>query len=130
MAYYSFASSILEGKPITVYNHGKMRRDFTYITDIVQGTAAAIDYGGKCEIFNLGNSQTEELMTLIALLEENLKKKAIIEYKPMQLGDVLETCADIKKARELLGFSPTTSLEEGISLFAQWFDEMHLLNNR
>ncbi len=122
MAYYSFAKAIQEEKPIHVFNHGKMKRDFTYIADIVQGTVQAIDRTKKdFQIYNLGNHKSEELMTLISLLEEKLEKKAIIEFKPMQMGDVVDTFADIAKAEKDLGFNPKTSLKEGISHFIEWY---------
>lgn len=123
MAYFSFSQSILSGKPIPVFNEGKMQRDFTYITDIVQGTASAIDHCSGYEIYNLGNHQPEELMTLIRLLEENLGKKAQLDFKPMQPGDVVTTYADISKAKKNLGFTPKTSLAEGIAEFTRWYLE-------
>lgn len=123
MAYFSFAKAIKEGKPIQVFNHGNMRRDFTYIDDIVDGCIKAIDLGAPCEIFNLGNNKAEPLSNLIAFLEKNLKKKAQLEMKPMQPGDVLETFADISKSQNLLGFQPKVSLEEGIERFVSWFDK-------
>ena len=120
MAYYSFAESILKGTPIPVFNHGKMKRDFTYIDDIVQGTTRAIDTCNDFEIYNLGNNQPEQLMTLIQLLEESLGEKAQLDFKPMQKGDVVETFADISKAQAHLGFTPKTSLAEGIPKFTEW----------
>lgn len=120
MAYYSFAKAIAEGRPIKLYNEGKMRRDFTYIDDIISGTISAIDHSFADEVFNLGNNKPEELMRLVSLLEEGIGKRAIIELLPMPKGEIEETYADIEKAKKLLGFSPTTSLEEGIGLFLNW----------
>lgn len=120
MAYYSFADKILSGEPIPVFNHGKMERDFTYIDDIVQGTVSAIDHCEGFEIYNLGNNQPEPLMKLITLLETHLGKKAQIDFKEMQKGDVTTTFADIQKAERNLGFKPTTSLETGIEKFVAW----------
>lgn len=120
MAYYSFAKKILRGEPIEVYNHGNLERDFTYIDDIVAGTASAIDLAASCEIFNLGNHKPVKLLRFIEILEEALGKKAIKVNKPMQQGDVEKTFADIAKSRELLGFEPATSLEEGIPKFVSW----------
>lgn len=124
MAYYHFARQITQGLPIQVFNAGKMQRDFTYIDDIVQGTVAAIDLGAPLEIFNLGGNHPVELMHLIELIEQNLKKKAIQEMRPMQPGEVLKTYADIEKAKKQLNYQPTVGLEEGISRFIDWFKEM------
>lgn len=121
MAYFSFTKSILEGKPIHLYNQGQMRRDFTYIDDIVRGTAAAIDLGASCEIFNLGNNHPENLSTLVSLIEKFSGKKAVVELLPMQMGEVVETYADIAKAKDKLGFVPSTSLEEGLERFVEWY---------
>lgn len=121
LAIRKFSHSILEGKPIEVFGDGTTRRDYTYIADIIQGVRAAIDYtASDFEIFNLGESQTVELKRLIELLEENLGKKAIIEAKPMQPGDVPQTFADISKAGKLLNYRPQTKIEEGISRFTDW----------
>lgn len=123
MAYYSFAEKILSGIPISVFNHGKMERDFTYIDDIVAGIAASLDHCTSFDIYNLGNNKPQPLMHLIELLETYLGEKAQIEYLPMQLGDVEKTYADISKAEKALGFSPTTSLEKGIEKFTYWLLE-------
>jgi UDP-glucuronate 4-epimerase len=122
LAIHKFSKLIAEGKPIPVFGDGTTRRDYTYIDDIIQGVRAAIDYDkSDYEIFNLGESQTIELRELIEVLEENLGKKAIIERKPMQPGDVPVTFADISKARELLGYQPTTKIRDGIPKFVEWF---------
>lgn len=120
MAYYSFAKAIMEGKPIDVYNHGKLQRDFTFIDDIVQGTVAAVDLGAECELFNLGNHKPVELLHFIKVLEHAIGKKAQMRMLPMQPGDVMTTYADIAHSKEKLGFVPKTSLEEGIPLFVEW----------
>jgi UDP-glucuronate 4-epimerase len=125
MAYYRFAEQICKGEPIAVFNHGAMKRDFTYIDDIVRGTIAAIDLGAACEVFNLGNNRPVDLLYLIHLLEETLGKQAVKEMRPMQTGEVIETFADIEKSQKLLGFSPTVSIEEGISHFIDWFKQYH-----
>lgn len=125
MAYYRFTKQICEGMPIQVFNHGEMKRDFTYIDDIVQGTAAALDLGAPCEIFNLGNNRPISLLYLIHLLEEGLGKEAIKEMLPMQAGEVPETFADIEKSQRLLGFSPAVSIEEGVVRFIDWFKRYH-----
>lgn len=121
MAYFSFAEKILEGSPIPVFNHGKMERDFTYIDDIIAGTAAALDHCEGFDIYNLGNNKPEQLITLIELLEAALGKKAELEFFPMQPGDVTTTFADIEKAEKRLGFKPATPLLQGISHFTDWF---------
>ncbi len=125
MAYYRFTQKIATGQPIQVFNSGSMRRDFTYIDDIVQGTVAAVDLGASCEIFNLGNNCPVPLMDLIGLIEEHLKKKAIREMLPMQLGEIEETYADIEKSKKLLNFSPTVTLEEGLPQFIDWYKSYH-----
>lgn len=121
MAYYSFAKAILEERPIDLYNYGQMQRDFTYIDDIVHGAAAAIDLGAGYELFNLGNSQPMPLMDLVTALERHLGKKAIVNYLPMQAGDVVSTYADIAHSSERLKFKPTVSLNEGVGRFADWY---------
>lgn len=124
MAYFSFTQSILENRPIEIYNHGQMKRDFTYIDDIVAGTAAAIDRALPCAIFNLGHHQPEKLLDMVALLEKELGRKAQKILLPMQSGDVISTYADIEASRKELGFVPKVSLEEGISRFIQWYKEV------
>lgn len=122
LAIHKFSKLISEGKPIQVYGDGTMKRDYTYIDDIIQGVRAAIDYDASMyEIFNLGESQTVELSELIRLLERGLDMQAIIDRQPMQPGDVPATYADITKARQLLGYNPTTKIEDGIPKFVEWF---------
>jgi len=128
MAYYRFTKHICEGTPIQIFNRGKMRRDFTYIDDIVKGTAAAIDLGAANEIFNLGNNRPIDLLYLVDLLEDALQKKAIKEFLPMQPGEVTETYADIEKSIRILNFHPTVQLEEGILRFIDWFKCFHQLS--
>ena len=121
MAMFIFTDKILRGEPIQVFNHGKMKRDFTYIDDIIAGTRSAIDKNYKREIINLGNHRSEQLMDVVSLIEENLGKKAKIEFLPMQPGDVPESFADIDKSKNLLGFQPKTDVEKGIKQFIQWY---------
>tara|TARA_Y100000590_G_scaffold180640_1_gene205855 strand:+ start:2573 stop:3523 length:951 start_codon:yes stop_codon:yes gene_type:complete len=123
MAYMMFAKKILEGNPIPVFNNGKMKRDFTYIDDIIFGTRSAIDKNYKCEIFNLGNHKSEQLMDMIALIEKEIGKKADIDFQPMQLGDVRESFADINHSIKKLNFYPKVNIEEGISKFIKWYNE-------
>lgn len=125
MAYYSFTKAILSNQPIALFNHGNMKRDFTYIDDIVRGTAAALEYEGGFELFNLGNHCPEELMKMLSLLEQYTGKKARIEMKPMQIGDLKESYADITKAQKTLSFHPLVSLENGLKHFVEWFYSFH-----
>jgi UDP-glucuronate 4-epimerase len=123
LAIYKFASLISAGKPIPVYGDGSTARDYTYITDILQGIIACTEKEFGYEVINLGESQTVKLDRLIQLLETALGKRAIIERLPMQPGDVPLTCADITKARKLLGYDPKVKVEQGIPLFADWFQK-------
>jgi UDP-glucuronate 4-epimerase len=125
MAYFSFTQSILDHRPIEIYSHGEMKRDFTYIGDIVEGTAAALDRALPCAIFNLGHHRSEELLHLIALLEKELGRKAQKVLLPLQPGDVISTYADIEESQTQLGFTPKVSLEEGISHFIRWYKEYY-----
>lgn len=121
MAYFHFTDAIMQEKPIQIFNHGQMKRDFTYIDDIVEGTIAAIDLSAPYEIFNLGNHRPVPLIQLIEEIEKGLGKKAIREYLPMQPGEVLETYADIEKSQKMLNFFPKTSIEKGIASFIDWY---------
>ncbi len=122
LAIHKFAKLISENQPIQMFGDGTTRRDYTFVDDIVQGICAAIDYAqSDYEIFNLGESQTIELKELIELLEKSLGKKALIEQHASQPGDVPVTYADISKAREILGYQPTTKIEQGIPKFVEWF---------
>lgn len=121
MALFIFTKNILAGKPIDVYNFGKMRRDFTYIDDVVAGLIASLDKPFHYEILNLGNHKSESLMDFIHLIEKYLGKKAIINFLPIQPGDVPETYADIASATAKLGFRPQTNIRDGIKLFLDWY---------
>jgi len=121
MAYFKFTKSILEDRPIEIFNHGNMQRDFTYIDDIVEGTMAAIDLEAPYEIFNLGNHQPEKLLTMVELLEKHLGKKAKKILLPMQPGDVLSTYADIEHSQKKLGFNPKIPLDLGLKNFVEWY---------
>ncbi len=122
LAIHQFTRRISEGKPITQFGDGSTRRDYTYIDDIIQGVTAALAYEGRMfDVFNLGESETVELRELIAAIEEQLGRKAVIQQLPEQPGDVPLTCADISKAKRLLGYQPTTSLREGLPRFIEWF---------
>ena len=125
MALFLFTDAILKKRPINVYNYGQMKRDFTYIDDIVDGTIAALERAVPYEIFNLGNSRSVHLLQFIRILEEELGEEAEKNMMPIQPGDVPETAADIRKSRELLGFNPRTPLKEGIRRFVEWYREYY-----
>ena len=125
MALFLFTEAILKSRPINVYNYGRMRRDFTYIDDIVEGTVAALEKPFAYEIFNLGNSNATELMEFIGVIEEELGREAKKNMMPLQPGDVVETSADIQKSKEMLGFIPRTSVREGIRHFVAWYREYY-----
>lgn len=129
MAYYSFTKAILEGTRIALFNNGDMRRDFTYIDDIIAGTLAAVDKPAQGtpahRVYNLGNHRPEPLMALVNAIESATGKRAITEKKPMQPGDVYETYADISESEQNLDFRPTTSLADGIPQFVEWYKYHH-----
>jgi UDP-glucuronate 4-epimerase len=122
LAIHQFTRKILAGQPIDQFGDGTTRRDYTYIDDIIQGVMAAFDYNGPLyDLFNLGESETIELKDLIAAIENAVGLKAKINELPEQPGDVPLTCADISKARKLLGYNPTTPLSAGLPKFVEWF---------
>jgi UDP-glucuronate 4-epimerase len=121
LAIYKFAKLITAGKPIPVFGDGSAARDYTFISDILDGVIACTEKEFGYEIFNLGESQTVRLDQMIALLEDALGKKAVIERQPLQPGDVPLTFADISKARQRLGYKPQVKIELGIPRFVEWF---------
>ena len=128
MAYFKFAKKIMAGEPIQIYNNGDMLRDFTYIDDIVTGVENILcnppetdENGAAYKIYNIGNNQPEKLMDYIAVLEKCLGREAKKEFLPMQPGDVYETYADVSELMKDYGFKPSTTIEEGLSRFAEWF---------
>ena len=132
MATWLFTDAILNDRPIKVFNHGKMRRDFTYIDDITSGVVAALGTpfvlhgdGPPHRIYNLGNHRSEALMDFIAVVEQALGRRAKLQMEPMQPGDVAETFADITESRADLGFEPVTSIDDGIPNFVRWYKEYH-----
>ncbi|WHY00069.1 NAD-dependent epimerase [Neobacillus sp. DY30] len=140
MAYYSFTKDIIEGNPIKVYNNGDMRRDFTYIDDIVEGIVKLLDQPPEPDtnrnldpstsfapykVYNIGNNSPVRLMDFIHTLENLIGKKAKIEYLPMQPGDVKETYADISDLQKAAGFSPATPLQIGLGHFVEWYKKFH-----
>src|SRR5437868_11163156 len=122
LAIHQFTRRINAGQPIDQFGDGSTRRDYTYIDDIIQGVMAAFEYDGPLyDLFNLGESETIQLKDLIAAIEKTLGKKAKINQLPEQPGDVPLTCADISKARKLLGYNPATPLSVGLPKFVEWF---------
>ena len=138
MAMWIFTKAILAGEPIPLFNHGRMERDFTYIDDIVSGVVACLDTppvddGGQKpggsraphRLFNIGNNRSEQLGTVIDLLERAIGRKAVRNSLPMQPGDVERTFADIDPIRDALGFAPTTAIEIGVPRFVEWYRTYH-----
>ena len=132
MAAYIFTKAIFEGSPIEVFNKGQMRRDFTYIDDIVQGVLGALDRppdeagpGGPHAIYNLGNHKSEDLMRFIDIIEKACGREAVKQMTEMQPGDVKETYADIEASRRDLGFEPRVSIDEGLPRFVAWYRDYH-----
>lgn len=128
MATWLFADAIAAGRPIRLFNSGEIRRDFTYIDDVVEGILAALDRppgpdaaGVAHRVFNLGNNRVEDVRRLITVIEDGLGRKANIVLEPMQAGDVPATWADIESARRELGYDPRTTIETGIPRFLDWF---------
>jgi UDP-glucuronate 4-epimerase len=126
MAYYSFAKAIVAGEPITLYDGGRLRRDFTYIDDIVAGVLGALDRPPDAQVppvrvLNIGNNGAEEVRTLVALLEEALGRRAVVRDAPRPAADVEETFAAV----DATGFAPHTPLSEGIPRFVAWFKDWH-----
>jgi UDP-glucuronate 4-epimerase len=145
MAMFIFAKAILAGEPIKLFNHGKMRRDFTYIDDVSQAVVRLIDRppqgrpdwdgsrpdpassAAPWKVYNIGNNRPEELMYVVSLLEQEFGRTAIKEMLPMQPGDVEATYADVAELELDIGFRPSTSIEDGIASFAKWYREYHRL---
>lgn len=143
MALFLFTQGILAGKPIKVFNHGKMVRDFTYVDDIVEGVVRVIDRPAQpnpqwsgdrpdsatsyapYRVFNIGNNRPVELMRYIQVLEEALGKKAITEMLPLQSGDVPSTVADVSELQSATGFRPNTTVEQGVQNFVRWYREYY-----
>jgi UDP-glucuronate 4-epimerase len=131
MAMWLFTSAILEGRPIDVFNGGDMRRDFTYIDDIVTGVIACLDHPPADErphrVYNIGNSRSESLERMITLVEDACGKPAIRRDRPMQPGDVKDTFADLSAIERDLGFRPTTPIDAGVPRFVEWYRNYHAL---
>jgi len=143
MALFIFTKSIIEGKPIKVFNYGKMKRDFTYIDDIIEGIVRLINKipepnpnwsGDKPDpgtsyvlyrLYNIGNNQPVELMRFIETIERALGKEAVKEFLPLQAGDVPQTYADVDDLMRDVGFKPSTTIEEGIAKFVEWYKDYY-----
>jgi UDP-glucuronate 4-epimerase len=143
MAPMLFAKAILAGEPIKVFNNGQMRRDFTYIDDIVTGVIACLDKPATADpvfdaanpdpatswaphrVFNIGNAQPTELLHFIGVLEQALGRKAVQDFQPMQLGDVVATAADTSLLEAWVGFKPSTPIEVGVERFARWYRQFY-----
>lgn len=138
MAMWIFTKALYAGEPLPLFNGGEMRRDFTYIDDIVRGVVACLDSppvddgevkaGGSTSphaLYNIGNHRSEDLMRVVELLERETGRKALLDPKPMQIGDVKETFADISAIERDHGFEPSTSIDEGIPRFVAWYRDYH-----
>lgn len=144
MALYLFTKAIFEGRPIDVFNHGKMRRDFTYVDDIVSALVRLVDHVASPDpdfdrmdpdpatsyspyrVFNIGNNQPVELGHFISVLEATIGREAEKNYLPLQAGDVIETFADVSALEKAIGFKPSTSIEDGVREFVNWYRAYHL----
>ena len=134
MATFLFARAIQEGTPIKLFNHGRMRRDFTYIDDVTRVVSRLVDQppgdggsaaGAPAKVYNVGNNHPEELTHLVAVLERELGRTAIKEMLPMQPGDVTETFADVTELMRDTGFKPHTSIEDGLRDFVAWYRDYY-----
>ena len=140
MAMWIFTKALYAGEPLPLFNHGEMRRDFTFIDDIVRGVVSCLDTapaddgstkaGGSSAphaLYNIGNSRSEDLMRVVELQERETGRKALLDPKPMQIGDVKESFADISAIERDLGFHPATSIDQGVPRFVDWYRDYHQL---
>jgi UDP-glucuronate 4-epimerase len=141
MAMWIFTKALYEGRPLTIFNGGDMRRDFTFIDDIVSGVLACLDgppaddgqkkaggSSGPHALYNIGNHRSEELMRMVGLLEQATGRTAAFDFQPMQAGDVKDTFADISAIQRDHGFEPSTSIDEGVPRFVDWFKQYHRID--
>jgi UDP-glucuronate 4-epimerase len=141
MAMWIFTKALYESRPLTIFNNGEMKRDFTFIDDIVRGVLSCIDGPPKDDgavkaggsksphaVYNIGNHRSEDLMRMVGLLEEATGRKAETQFQPMQPGDVKDTFADISAIQRDHGFEPTTRIDEGIPRFVEWFKTYHRID--
>ena len=132
MAYFGFTNKIMKGEPIKIFNNGDMYRDFTYVDDVVKGICNMLENppkpdenGDRHKVYNIGNNTPEKLMYFIETLEKCIGKTAKKEYLPMQAGDVYQTYADVSELMRDFDFKPSTTIEEGLSKFANWYKEYY-----
>ena len=135
MAYFGFTNKMVKGEKIQIFNNGDMKRDFTYVDDIVIGIEKLMPFAPKgedpAEVYNIGNNKPEDLLRYIEVLEKCLMEEGVIdkpaekEFLPMQQGDVYQTFADVSPLVEKIGFKPETTIEEGLSNFAKWYKEFY-----
>jgi UDP-glucuronate 4-epimerase len=146
MAYFKFTDAIVRGKPIEIYNHGRMQRDFTYIDDVVEGIVRVLEHSPKhsvrqksrgaflsnarYKIYNLGNHQPVDLLKFIEIIEQAVGIQARKTFRPMQPGDVVSTYAHMDDLYQATGFRPTTPIEEGLSKFVRWYREYYAARER
>ncbi len=134
MAYFGFAEAIMAGEPVTLYDEGRLKRDFTYIDDIVAGILGVFDHppgeAAPHRLFNIGNNRAEYVTDLVRLLEERLGRKAVIVNRPKPEADPVETWADVSALGALCGYAPTTRLETGIARFVDWYKDWRELRQR
>ena len=126
MAYFGFAEAIMTGAPVTLYENGRLKRDFTYIDDIVAGILGVLDHppdGPAHRLFNIGNNRAEYVTDLVRLLEQSLGRRAVTVDRPKPEADPVETWADVSALAELCGYAPKTRLDEGIPRFVDWYLE-------
>lgn len=136
MSLFIFTKAISEGKKVPIFNNGKMKRDFTYIDDIVTGILASLKVPpvkhnniAPCRVLNIGNTKSENLMDFVHLIEVGLNKKAEVEFLPMQPGDIAETYSDIEETTLLTGFKPTVSIEQGVPKFIDWYKSYYCVKS-
>jgi len=136
MAMFKFSKKIMNDEPIQIYNNGDMKRDFTYVDDIVTGIMNIMKKapsdngkGARYKVYNIGNNHPEDLMNMVTLLEKTLGKEAKKEFLPMQKGDVYQTYADVSELEKDFGFKPSTSLEDGINRFVAWYKDYYKIQN-
>lgn len=145
MAYFRFTRQILAGEPISVFNHGQMRRDFTYIDDIIESVVRLLDLpphpipdwaerpdpstsNAPFRLYNIGNHTPVALLDFIAILEDLLARKANMAWLPMQAGDVIATYADVRELQEAVDFSPATPLRDGLARFVAWYRDYYAIS--
>ena len=125
MAIFIFSKNIINEEPIELYNYGNMERDFTYVDDVIMGIRSSIDNNYDHEIFNLGNNKSENIKSVIKIIENYIGKKAEIHFKEIQPGEIKSTCADIDYTIEKLDYNPRVTIKEGIPKFIDWYNSYY-----